>query len=545
METHVYANDREICSQAADGKATAFPDTCYSPGAPYPGVPTPYPNTAKATDLANGSKTVFIRGTPLCLRDKSYIGTSTGDDPATQGLGKGVLTGALKGKAYFTSWSMDVKAEGYNVTRHQDSITHNHASTPGNTPPTLYMDTPSAKGKCASDLKRIQKKCQPEPEEAARKKKKGLMANIRKAADGLDRIGKTAAAYKRKAGGTATSGNAWMDDHCTGLWITPDFTVNTDFKAALDNAMRTLQEDKWSLLMDAFDELGEVAVEAAGNVAKKKITGFLVKTGLKAVVGGAAAKSVIVPILMGAWTLYDLMETAEELAELAGKEGKAILDAMGDLKNIEEKAQAILDDYAKNPHKAQANAMELLAKLNACTRARKCMLVPYQNTTSALSETDEDQEIPAGEVLLKAPAQAQHGNGCCPGQTGHHVLPGAMFKDAGCSYDHSMAPTICLEGRSNAAAHGSHGKAHGALKESIAEYKAKNGDAISYNDAKKQGLDAIEKAGAGHCDRACLEAQLDAFYKDCNKGNAKNLKARSGMGGAQPATTTPGKTKSG
>ncbi len=544
METHVYANDREVCSKAANGKAIAAPDTCYSPGAPYPGVPVPYSNTAVAKDLENGSRTVFICGTPVCLRDKSYIGTSTGDDPATQGLGKGVLTQTIKGKAYFTSWSMNVKAEGFNVTRHLDSITHNHGSSPSNTPPTIYMDTQDAKGPCKDDLNRINKHCQPEPVDPAKKSKKGLAATVRKATDGLDKIGKTVTTgYKRKPGGTATSGNSWMDDHCGGLWITPGFTGDANFKDALQQTLDTLKGDKLSMLKSAFEELVEVAIEKAGEVAKEKALKLLGKTVLKGIIGVLGSGTVIVPILMGAWTISDLMSTAVELAELAGKDGKAILDAMTEINNIGDKAESILKDYDKNPHKAQANAMELLAKLNACTRARKCMLVPYQNTTSALSEKDEDSEIPAGEVLLKGPAQASHGNGCCPGQTGHHILPGSMFKGAGCKYDHSMAPTICLEGRTNATTHGSHGKAHGALKQTITEYKASHGDSISYKEARKQGLDAVEKAGAGHCDRQCLEAQLDAFYTDCNKGEVKNLKARSGMGGRPAGTTVPGKMK--
>jgi hypothetical protein len=541
METHVYANDREICSKAADGKSTAFPDTCYSPGAPYPGAPLPYPNTALATDLANGSKTVFICGTPVCLRDESYIGTSMGDDPATEGLAKGVLTGVILGKAYFTSWSMDVKAEGYNVTRHLDSITHNHASKPANTPPTIYMDTPGARGPCADDRRRIEQKCKPEPEDPKRKPKKGLAAGLRKATNALDGLGKGLARYKRDKSMSATGGNAWMDDHCGGLWVTPDYSIDAKFEEALKDTLGKLDDDWLGLLKSAFGELGDLAIEKAGDIARAKLKKFLVKTGVKAVVGVIGSETVIVPIIMGAWTAADLLDTAADLAKLAGPEGKAILEGMTDLYNIEDKAKALLEDYKKNPHKAQADAMEMLAKLNPCTRARKCMLVPYQNTTADYLPVTNETDGTSAPGPLKAISQANHGNGCCPGQTGHHILPGAMFEGTSCGYDHDMAPTICLEGRSNAASHGSHGKAHGALKESIAAYKAKNGDTISYAEAKKQGLDAVEKAGAAHCDRKCLEAQLDAFYAACKN---EQLKARSGMGGRQaPSTSGAGNPK--
>lgn len=129
MGTNVYANDNEICCKAADGKsAAATPDVCMSPPSPPAGpVPIPYPNTAFASDLANGSTTVFIKSSPIALKDVSYFSTSTGDEPATEAFQKGVATSVIKGKAYFTNWSSDVKVEGLNVCRHLDLMTHNHS----------------------------------------------------------------------------------------------------------------------------------------------------------------------------------------------------------------------------------------------------------------------------------------------------------------------------------------------------------------------------------------------------------------------------------
>ncbi|NHZ93416.1 DUF4150 domain-containing protein [Massilia sp. CCM 8733] len=127
MDTHVYANENEICSRAADGKSIAGPDVCWSPPPPSAGpVPIPYTNTASAQDLTNGSSTVFICGTPVALRDVSYLATSVGNEPATRNLGMGLATKTIKGKAYFTAWSQDVKIEGLNVCRHIDAMTHNH-----------------------------------------------------------------------------------------------------------------------------------------------------------------------------------------------------------------------------------------------------------------------------------------------------------------------------------------------------------------------------------------------------------------------------------
>ncbi|WP_269632147.1 DUF4150 domain-containing protein [Pelomonas sp. BJYL3] len=128
METHVYANDNEICSKAADGKATVPTDPCWSPPPPSAGpVVVVYPNTAKAADLAQGSETVDICGTPVALRDKSYFSTSTGNEAATRQFPMGVASHTITGKMYFTDWSPNVKVEGLNVCRHCDPTTHNHA----------------------------------------------------------------------------------------------------------------------------------------------------------------------------------------------------------------------------------------------------------------------------------------------------------------------------------------------------------------------------------------------------------------------------------
>jgi hypothetical protein len=153
MANDVFANGREISCKAADGKSiAAFPDVCFTPPqtpATPPGVPIPYPNTAFAKDATSGSKKVKISGKEVMLKNKSYFKTSTGDEAGCAPK-KGVATSKIKGKAYFTSWSMDVKFEGENVVRHFDLTTHNHASQPSNTPPWPYADAAApSTGPCA------------------------------------------------------------------------------------------------------------------------------------------------------------------------------------------------------------------------------------------------------------------------------------------------------------------------------------------------------------------------------------------------------------
>lgn len=145
MANQVYANGREVACKAADGKSTAaFPDVCFLPPDKTPatplGVPTPLPNTAFASDTAEGSKNVRISGKEVMLRDKSYLKKSTGNEASKPTQKKGLVTSTEDGKAYFNSWSMDVKFEGENVVRHLDLTTHNHASVPGNTMTWPYCD---------------------------------------------------------------------------------------------------------------------------------------------------------------------------------------------------------------------------------------------------------------------------------------------------------------------------------------------------------------------------------------------------------------------
>ena len=143
-------------------------------------------------------------------------------------------------------------------------------------------------------------------------------------------------------------------------------------------------------------------------------------------------------------------------------------------------------------------------------------------------------------------AEDLQGHGCCPGQTGHHVLPGAMFYNNtncpkyrdGKTQSHKNAPTICVEGTTNSPEWGSHGQLHGKMRDKINEYKKtgifKFGDhnKIDYDDARDMAIDAVmETFPESLCKRKCLEKQLDEHYKEMCKPNILN--ASSGMGGRQ------------
>ncbi len=95
-------------------------DVCKTPSPGGP-IPVPYPNIAMSSQLANGSKTVFIEGNPIFLKG-SNLSMSSGDEAGSAG---GVASGCIKGKAEAVLYSFDVKVEGRNVVRRSDPMTQN------------------------------------------------------------------------------------------------------------------------------------------------------------------------------------------------------------------------------------------------------------------------------------------------------------------------------------------------------------------------------------------------------------------------------------
>jgi len=421
MPTHVYANGREIACQAADGIASpAFPDPCWTPPPPPAGpVVIPYANTAHPKTLKKGSRKVFIGGKPVALGDRSYFSTSIGDEPATHGLAKGVISGVIKGKAYFRSWSMNVIIEGHGVARHLDRMTHNHGSSPGNTPPFPYLARAWTGKSCEEDNKRVEDHCGPN----------GNLTN------------KHCADFQRKAhgldGGTAY---AEMDGVRTRL-------------------SEELKERKDLALFEGLD----------GDFEK-----------LKKQIG-----------------------------------------------NFDEKSLVSDDTKRKKIRKAQTLTTEgqgMLATLNDCLRARKCRLVSY-----------ESQRDNAETANPTKPGQTQ---GCCKGQTGHHLIPEAMVNGGYCkNYDHNEAPVVCVEGVNHS--QGTHGRVHSKLDEIVLKI-AKQGYLEVDGKPKKLGTDgkmnlklAVEAAATSHakafpksgCSRNCIKAQLNEYYgKTCSSGKFATVK---------------------
>ena len=125
MGVTVGVNNLSVVHKSSNGVTIAFPDVCKTPTPGGP-VPIPYPNIAKSSDTAKGSKKVKCDGNPVCLKDSNFS-MSTGDEA---GSAQGVASNKIKGKAEFVNFSFDVKVEGKNVARAFDLMLHNDKNTP-------------------------------------------------------------------------------------------------------------------------------------------------------------------------------------------------------------------------------------------------------------------------------------------------------------------------------------------------------------------------------------------------------------------------------
>jgi hypothetical protein len=137
MADKVFVNGRSAVHAGSSGKSMCFPDVNLCPPTPPAGpIPLPLPNMAQAMDMQGGASSVTIADNPMGKKS-SFFAKSTGNESA-QSTGGGVVSHVVQGKAYFTSFSMDVTIEGEPAVRHLDMMTHNHAAQ---TPPNAAMGT--------------------------------------------------------------------------------------------------------------------------------------------------------------------------------------------------------------------------------------------------------------------------------------------------------------------------------------------------------------------------------------------------------------------
>jgi len=126
MGVSVGVNGMSVVHKDSGGVSPSLPDVCKTPSPAGP-VPIPYPNMAKSSDTAKGTKKVKCDGNPVCTKDSNFS-TSVGDEAGT--AGGGVVSNKTKGKAEFVNFSFDVKFEGKGVARALDMVLHNDKNTP-------------------------------------------------------------------------------------------------------------------------------------------------------------------------------------------------------------------------------------------------------------------------------------------------------------------------------------------------------------------------------------------------------------------------------
>lgn len=151
-------------------------------------------------------------------------------------------------------------------------------------------------------------------------------------------------------------------------------------------------------------------------------------------------------------------------------------------------------------------------KNDDCQRAKKCMLVPH------------------------TPRSSENQQGCCEGETPHHVIEVHCFTEAGGrtskkrleefkSYDDTRAPCVCVTGSRYKETHGQmHAIQNTAEKGAMdaAGPRSQMGgkdNAWNYGAAKEGAVLAHQKTfpASGKdgkpCKKECLEAQMDNYHK--------------------------------
>jgi hypothetical protein len=386
----------------------------------------------------------------------------------------------------------------------------------GNTPAHIYLDTPDIKKHCKKELERIKKHCAPETQ------KKPSMAEKLIGAKATAKI--NAIKEKISKGDNAPQ---WLLDHCDSLWIKPISPKKSSEINELGDMLKSMTPDKImaevrARLDVAVQVLEAAMVDAAQAAAMRSAAKKAGTWGVGALFG---------PIGLTIATVFNAVDTAISAAQLAKKLGELRKELTGlrdGIKELPDKLEKIIKEAAQNPQKAVADTMSIISRLNDCVRARRCQLVPMKETygeTQLKAIRDEDDEENIWE--LSGPAS---GKGCCPGQTGHHILPKAIFKECKAYQDkqHRGAPTICVEGVNNS--HASHGQMHSQLDKQLKQ-RYQKGATISYNHAIKEGIESVRNVfPESGCSKECLKVQLEKFYndfKDCS------LEANSGKVGKQ------------
>ena len=343
--------------------------------------------------------------------------------------------------------------------------------------------------------------------------------------------------------GASNSGNSgpqsWQNQHCGGLLQVLNNAQASDINKALESANKELQ-DLQDHLRD-YTRYAEQVTKAVEEYAAAQGVKLAVKAGAKQVAG------TFVPgvgnAVMGLWTAYDVAQLSAEVAsrysDITGMidDIKAIDDSIKKVTEMKDRIEGlakgeplIIDGSKDSGSKVLGDLQETLALTSRCLRARKCSLVPFSSKSHIGSRARADQ----------VQTSESNSGGCCPGQTGHHLIPGSLIKPRpgkdqhGCKdYNHAAAPVVCVESTNQHS--GSHKRVHDAL-DGILRERVKSSEQAGWFDRPpvRDGAmnmdEAIKAAAESHaeafplsgCSKKCIEAQLKDYYnKHCRRANVR------------------------
>ncbi|MFC4161901.1 HNH/endonuclease VII fold toxin-2 domain-containing protein [Chitinimonas lacunae] len=438
-----------------------------------------------------------------------------------------------------------------------------------NTPTFPYIDSRADKQLCARDKQAIDDACKPE-DDAAKKSRMDQAGNVKLGGEAQRRgvAGKLLSKLdmqKNRAPADGAASNdpstAWITNHCEFLMIKPSSPEKLlgqlqgiPQKMAEELGVAALQTAKNRLQQ----ELEDLIKKKVAAVLAKKAAGRLAIRALSVLTGPFA---IAINVAVTAYDVYDAANSWEQIKNDFPDKVREIEDTARRLSEatakIDEMKQA-LSQYASDPQRMVSDAMYAAAELNPCIRARRCSLVPFGNTHYHQPSKADCADIDEAQSHVQGP---HNGKGCCPGQTGHHVLPAEMFSHcpnykkqaskkiqkqvespAGVGCVHQLAPSLCVEGVNNS--HGSHGHVHSELGKVMGGMQ-KNGQSLPKGTeiTKEQAIEAgatsiVEAFPESKCNKDCLKAQLRAFYTQLNCTPRKADGLPGGGGGSKE--TAPG-----
>ena len=358
---------------------------------------------------------------------------------------------------------------------------------------------------CSGMQRDVRKKCKVDDNRDFRRGRERLNDRLKKSKKG------------RKTG-IQVRNKTWKDDHCGALLFNP---------AAGPDELRKKMEDLVNGTQELKDDLVSMLEDLGIDVAKEALVSYGEKAAARQVAGLAAGPigtgvmfiANVASSLWSMWSAWDEISTIKDVV-------KSQLEVLQDIQQRAADILGAVDDpeRLKELKEKMVNEMKEAVNQDACLTARRCFLVPYKNKGEQFKEYDKGISKDSGGPGLfdRAPFDLSDSRGCCPGQTGHHLIPEAWLKDEDkklrCKkYNHNAAPTVCAEGYDGR--YGTHGEAHGWLNETLNE-RGKTSQTVTMNEAIDLAVEGFTRPGSlgAHCNKKCIKEQLDSYYKnaDCS-----------------------------